>query len=222
MNENKAKLKIRLNTVDKVILIVLIVLMVLMAAVSIMSRFGLMLINGSLYILGAFAGLVILLGWGGYVLVRVFKKRSTRLVMGTLVSVVIFLLTVVGVSFITMFSAISIPSEFDTVVNGDRKVVILKGYDIDEERMALRFNERAKQNPGVEITESPEDYGFCYYAFPKAMGIFYRADADVEGEVYIGQNSQARLMIEWTDENTAHLFVDNPGIADGGDWYLRY
>lgn len=222
MNENKAKLKIRLNTVDKVILIVLIVLMALMATVSIMSRFGLMLINGSLYILGAFAGLVILLGWGGYVLVRVFKKRSTRLVMGTLVSVVIFLLTVIGISFITMFSAISIPSEFDTVVNGDRKVVILKGYDIDEERMALRFNERAKQNPGVEITESPEDYGFCYYAFPKAMGIFYRADADVEGEVYIGQNSQARLMIEWTDENTAHLFVDNPGIADGGDWYLHY
>lgn len=220
--EKKSKLRIRLNTVDKVILIILVVLMVLMAALSIMSRFGLMLINGAAYIFGGFAGLVILLGWGGYALVRLFKSRTTRMVMGTLVAVVIFILVVISVTFISMFATISIPTEFDTVVNGDRKVVILKGYDVDEERMKLRFDERAKQNPGVEITESTEDYGYCYYAYPKVLGIFYRADADAEGEVYIGQNSEATLMIEWTDENTAHLFVDNPGVGDGGDWYLRY
>ena len=220
--EQKTKVRIRLNTVDKVILVVLTVLMILMATVSIMSRFGLMLINGSLYIYGALAGLIILLGWGGYVLVRRFKTRTTRLVMGTLVSVVIFLLTVISVSFVSLFAAISIPTEFDTIVNGDKKVVILKGYDVNEERMQLRFNERKKQNPDDELTESPEDYGFCYYAYPRALGFFYRLDVDVEGEVYISQNSEATLMIEWPDENTAHLFVENAGIADGGDWYLRY
>lgn len=220
--EKKSKISIRLNTADKVILVVLTVLMILMATVSIMSRFGIMLINGSLYIYGALAGLIILLGWGGYVLVRRFKAKTTRLVMGTLVSVVIFLLTVISVSFVSLFSAVSIPAEFDTVVNGEKKIVILRGYDVNEERMQIRFNERKKQNPGEKLMESPEDYGFCYYAYPKTLGFFYRLDVDVEGEVYISQDSDATLMIEWPDENTAHLYVENAGIADGGDWYLRY
>jgi len=220
--EKKSRLKLRLNTVDKVILIVLTVLMVVMAIVSVMSRFGLMLINSSLYIMGAFTGLVILMGWGGYAIVRLFKTKTARMLMGTLASVVIFLVVVIGVAFITMFTTIAIPTEFDVVAHGDREVVILKGYDVDEERMNLRFNERAKQNPDTEIEPSVEDYGFCYYAYPRTLGIFYRVDADVEGEVYTGQASEATLMIEWIDENTAHLFVENPGVAEGGDWYLRY
>ena len=220
--EKKSKARLRLSTVDKVILIVLTVLMLLMAVVSIMNRFGYTLINGSLYIFAAFAGLDILLGWGGYALVRRFKNRTTRLMIGTLVSVVIFLLSVISVTFISMFSAVSIPVEFDTIVNGDKKVVILKGYDVDEERMKLRLNERAKQNPDAEVVESAEDYGYCYYAYPKALGFFYRVDAETEGEVYMDQNSEATLMIEWPDENTAHLFVENAGATEGGDWYLHF
>lgn len=214
--------KIVLNKVDKIIIVVLAVFMVLMAVLSIMVRFGYMLIDGKMYILGAFAGLAIILGWGGYALVRRFKNRSTRMVVGILLSVVMFILITIFSAFISMFATLTIPTEFDTVVNGDRKVVILKGYDVDEERMNLRYQERVNANPDVQIELGPEDYGFCYYAYPRALGIFYRLDVDVEGSVYTGQNSEATLMIEWPDENTAHLYLDNPGIGEGGDWYLRY
>ena len=223
MNEKKeAGIKLRLNKVDKVILVGLIILMLVLAVLSVMSRFGLILIKGSLYTLGAFASLAILLGWGCYALVRIFKKKSTRMIMGTLAAVVMFLLLTVGVSLISVFSSISIPVEFDTIVNGDKKVVILKGYDLDEARVALRKEERLKNDPEADPEDTAEDYGYHYYAYPKVMGIFYRADADVEGEIYVGQASQAQLMIEWLDENTAHLFLENPEIGDGGDFYLRY
>lgn len=223
MNEQKkAGFRFRLNKVDRIILIVLIALMLALAVLSIVSRFGLILIKGSLYTLGAFASLAILLGWGCYALVRIFKKRSMRMVMGTLAAVVMFLLITVGASLISVFSSISIPVEFDTIVHGDKKVVILKGYDLDEDRMALRKEERLKNDPTAETEETAEDYGYRYYAYPKVMGIFYRADANVEGEIYVGQASQAQLMIEWLDENTAHLFIENSEIGDGGDFYLRY
>ena len=220
--EMKFGKRFRMNTVDKIILTVVIVLMVVMAVLSIMSRAGYMLIEGGLYIFGAFGGLALVLGWGGYALVRVFKKRTTRMLMGILLAVVMFILVTIGSAFIAMFTTVTIPSEFDTVVNGERQVVILKGYDVDEERLNIRYQERAAANPDIETEPGVEDYGFCYYAYPKAFGIFYRTNADTEGEVYVNQNSEATLMIEWTDENTAHLFIENPGIAEGGDWYLRY
>jgi len=220
--EKKVKGRIRLNKADKVIFIVLTALLLVMAVLSVMSRFAIMLIDGKMYIFGAIAGLIIMLGWAGYAIVRRIKNKTTRLVTGTVLSVVLFILVTICITFIGMVAFVTIPVEFDTVVNGDKQVVILRGYDVDEERMLQRYNERVKQNPGTEIEQSPEDYGFSYYAYPKVMGIFYRADAKTEGEVYIGQNSEATLMIEWLDENTAHLFVANPGIGDGGDLYLYY
>ena len=222
MNEEKKAVRFQLNTVDKIILVVLAVLMVAMTALSIMSRCGLMLINGSLYILGAFAGIALILFWVGYALVRRIKKRTTRMAVTILLAVVLFILITIAVAFISMFTSLTIPVEFDTVVKGERQVVILRGYDVNEERMELRYQERISNNPDGNTELSLEDYGFCYYAYPKVMGIFYRADADVEGEIYISQNSDATLMIEWPDENTARLFVSDPGLCDGGEWYLRY
>ena len=30
-------------------------------------------------------------------------------------------------------------------------------------------------------------------------------------------------MVEWlNDEKTAHFFVEDPDIADGGDWYINF
>jgi len=220
--EDKKQGKLRLNKVDKIIIVILLVLMLAMAALSIMSRFGYVLINGSLYILGGFAGIVIILGWGGYRIVRIFKSRNTRLVVGTLASVALLVLITIGTTFISMFASFSIPAEFDTIVNGEKKVVILRGFDVNEDRVILRRDARIANDPESPKEEISSDFGYCYYAYPKALGIFYRADAETEGEIYVAQESEAQLMIEWPDENTAHLFIENAGVGEGGDWYVYF
>lgn len=222
MDAKKKGLRRRLNKVDKAVLVVLLVLIVVLGVLSIMSRAGLMLINGGVYFNGAFIGIVVLLGWGCYALVRIIKTQSIRRIVGVLVALALFLLVTLGFSFISMFEGVSIPEKFDTVAHGNDELVILRSYDFDEERLALRKAQRLEKDPSSDPEDGIEDLGYHYYAYPKAMGIFYSTKVEMEGEVYIGQNSSAKLMIEWTDEKTAHLFVANPEVGDGGDLYLYY
>lgn len=220
--ENSEKRRFRPGTVDKIVLLVLLVLMVLLIVLGIMNNNGITLISAGLYLYGMFAGIAILVGWGAYTVFRLFRGKNARLVVGTLLAVVYFLAVMVCGSFISVLVGYSVPQKFDTVVSGDHQVVILRGIDMDEERMQQRMETRLAADPEGSSEPMPEDFGYSYYAFPQTMGVFYRSDAHVEGEIHIGYASQASLMIEWLDENTAHLFVENPEPGDGGDWYLYF
>ena len=101
--------------------------------------------------------------------------------------------------------------------------MILRGLDPDEERIEARRTARLAADPESSAEIAVEDWGYNYYAFPKALGVFYRADAQTEGELHVGYASDATLMVEWLEnESVAHFFLDNPGEQDGGDWYVRF
>lgn len=219
----------KLGKVDKIILIMLAVLGVLLIVVSVMGQFNISLINGGLYIYGSVAMLALLLGWGAYALFRLVKKKSMRIVVGTLLTVVMFIVFVVAFSYINMFVTVMIPTEFSQVASpsGAHQLVILRGFDVDmeegEQRQETRKAARLAADPEGSQEIEIADMGYSYYVYPKTLGFFYRSDAQVEGSVYVGYSSEAQLMVEWTeDESTAHFFIENHGVADGGDWYVHF
>ena len=66
-----------------------------------------------------------------------------------------------------------------------------------------------------------EDWGYTYTAYkPALMGLFYRPDTLLEGEVHIGYVSKAELMVEWEDD-VGHFFIKNPQIGDEGEMRAR-
>ena len=60
-------------------------------------------------------------------------------------------------------------------------------------------------------------YGYVYTAYPSALGIFYRADADVEGEIYRGYASESRILYEWTDDETIRIYLADAEPGDSGE-----
>lgn len=219
MEEKKKRFSFKLTTADKVFLIALAVLALLMTVTGIMRKCGLSLINGGLYMYGAYVGLFLMLAWGAVAIFRKVKSKTGRIIVGTLLAVVIFLLATVIGTYVGLVVNITIPREYNTVFNGEHKLVILRGYDANMDRQDARHAALVEENPE---TENP-GWGYCYYAYPRVLGIFYRADADVEGELYADyENGQGQLMIEWPDEDTARLFIENPGETEGGEWIVRF
>ena len=61
-------------------------------------------------------------------------------------------------------------------------------------------------------------YGYVYTAYPSVMGIFYRPDADTEGEIYRGYLSESRILYEWTDEgDTIRIYLEDAEPGDSGE-----
>lgn len=61
-------------------------------------------------------------------------------------------------------------------------------------------------------------YGYVYTAYPSVMGIFYRSDADTEGEIYRGYLSESRILYEWTDEgDTIRIYLEDAEPGDSGE-----
>ena len=80
--------------------------------------------------------------------------------------------------------------------------------------------ERAAERVEGEPQGNYEELGFSYAAYPKAAVFFYNSKELGEGNLEIGCTSAAQLMYEWTDDDTLHLYVDNPENGDGGDYSI--
>lgn len=217
--KREKRFRIQFTKIDKVFLAVMVILAVLMSVVEIMRRFNLELINGGLYLYGAYIGLFVMLSWGAVAIFRKIKNKTARIIVGTLIAVVIFLLATIVGAYVGLVVNITIPREYSVVSNGSHQAVILRGYDADLERQEARREALLAENPESENT----GWGYTYYAYPRVLGIFYRSNADASGEIYQDyENSQGQLMIEWPDEDTARLFIENPGETEGGEWILRF
>lgn len=230
-----------LRTADKVILGVLGVLVVLIIALSIFQRCGLMPVNGAIVLYLPVLALFVLVGWGIYALVRRIGNHTVKLVVGGVLAMLAVLLLVVVFTYISYMAFYVIPQRYTAVASpsGEHKVLVMRTFDTDEAHTEARKAARLEANPGDDPEEDRiEDLGYVYRAYPQVLGIFYKANADVEGEVYLaidaiateeGADVQATdaphgtLMVEWLDDGaTAHFFVDQPGVAEGGDCYVRF
>lgn len=235
------KRRFSLNTADKVILGILGALAVVIIAVNVMYRCGLALINGAVMMDLPLIALAVLVGWGGYALIRRIRKPVVRTVVASLAALLMLVAVVLVVSYASYVSYYTVPQKYATVrsPSGARKVVVMRGFDIDSARSDQRKAARLEADPEGSQDLAPEDIIMLYRAYPEVLGLFYRVDADVEGEVCLayadgaaagdGDGSAAEapahgtLMVDWLDdEATAHFYAENPGVAEGGDCYVRF
>lgn len=248
MSEEKTKKwRPSLGTSDKVILGVLGVLILLIIALSVLQRFGLMPVNGAVALYLPMLALLVLVVWGVYALVRKIKNRTVKLLVGGGLAMVLLLVLVVAYTYASYLAFYAMPQRYSTITSpsGKRKLVVMRGFDTDDERQAQRKAARLEANPEDTEEDRIEDWGYVYRAYPQALGLFYRSDTDVEGEIYLaitdivsqsefesasetatepqGETVRGTMMVEWLDdEATAHFFVENPGVAEGGDCYVRF
>lgn len=225
---------------DKIVLAVLGVLVLLTIALNIMQRCGLSIVNGALMLYLPVLTLLILVGWGGYVLFRRIPNRTVKLVVGGLLGLALLVVVLLGFTYVSFIASIGTPHKYRTMVSpsGEHRLVVLRTLDPDEARIEQRKAARLAADPEGDPEITAADWGYVYRAYPEALfGLFYRSDADVEGEVYLtyrdgiapvtaeGEEPEpiGTMMLEWLENDTvAHFYVENAGVAEGGECTVRF
>lgn len=90
-------------------------------------------------------------------------------------------------------------------------------YDATMARMdARREAICAETGEAVDPEEYPRGaFGYVYTAYPKVMGLFYNKNADSQGQIYRGCESEAKLLYEWTDGDV-RFYLENPEVGRRG------
>ena len=240
------KRRFELRHTDKIILGIIAVMVVAIVVLNILQRCGQTLINGALMLFLPTLMLFVLVGWIGYVLIRHIPGRTARIVVGSIGGVVLVIALLLVFTYVSFFASFSVPREYATLrsPSGEHTLVVLRALDSDEERIDQRVAARLAADPEGSEEVTAEDWGYVYKAYPLGLlGMFYKSNANVEGEVYLSYREAAPaaaeegqsedeapdtapigvMMLEWLDdESTAHFFVQDPGVAEGGECYVRF
>ena len=249
----KPNLLSRMRRSDKIILGVITLLAVVTVVLNVMQRFGLALINQPLMLFLPVAALLVLLAWGAYALIRRIKSWVAKIATGVVAAMVVMLLLTVGATYLSFVSYTALPHEYRTLADADGKhqMVVLWRFDDDvqrnEESIAQRKSARLAAYPDSGEETLADDVTVVFQAYPKALGLFYRTNADMEGKVvlaYTGniaapdviqpaegsdaepvtiETPHGTMMLEWLDDGqTAHFYVADPGTAEGGECTVRF
>ena len=247
-NEETAKRPFLPRTSDRVLLIISLVLALLTGALLILQKVGLSLIDGAIMIYLPLLTLFVLVGWGGYALIRRIYNQTVRMIVGGVLGLLLVLAVMMVYTYVSYMAFYLIPQKYSAMVSptGGHRLVVMRGFDTVEEHHQQRKAARLAADPDATEEDVISDWGYMYRAYPQVLGLFYKTNANVEGEVYLdieepnaqpqsdqaGEATQAEaepkaphgtLMVEWLDNDaTAHFFVENPGVAEGGDCYVRF
>lgn len=146
--------------------------------------------------------MLILAGWGIY---TVYKKIGQK-VLQKLVTLVLILVLLVLIAVANTIITLSVGSKFGDVRSpGGREITILQGY---------YFNDSESEDFVGE--------GVVYIAYPKKFGLFVDMNAESEGEIIKSVDSMAKLMVEWPEENVAHLYLEDPEASDSGEITVKF
>ena len=228
----------QISTVNKVIMVYMCVLLVVMAAISVLERIGYYLIRTEISLLGLLLIPFSLLAWGCIALFRKMKNKWAKIIGGFAIMMILMLVVNFGLTYAAQFAQLTMPSKYSTITNeAGRKAVVMQMIDSgfgegDDAVQAAnaRMNERrdyleANGLIGEDVEEGDyplASFGYVYHAYPVKAGIFFHKKADVEGAVYRGYESEAKLLYEWVDDDTLRLYLENPEVADSGEVLLHY
>lgn len=219
--EKKEKKKDRDFSPKHFALLFFALLIVLMTFIGIMAWRGYVMIDmGTEYLL--FGVLIVgAMVFGLAMLVKRMLHRASRLIAGVLGGLVVL---VVAVTMLALFSYMTNyvnPAQYTTLTSPEgKKVVVMREWDFDAERINARMEARCALDPEAEAgVATNADAGYSYFAAPKVLGMFYDADAKSEGCVNIGVVSKAQLMYKWEGE-TLQMYIDQPETGDAGELTL--
>ena len=159
-------------------------------------------------------------------------KTALKIAAGALVFVLVFTGMAIGSYYIASYAALMLPSKYAVVTSPEGKsVVVMRQLDtgMESEEAAAAAQERMnarrdaiQSQPDAEPLENEDDYpagsfGYVYRAYPTFAKFFYREKQPGEGEIYLGYESQARLLYQWNDDGSVRLYLENPEVADSGE-----
>lgn len=217
MTENRRARRPRLGCGDRIVIYILLALMAASLVTAGLNALNLRLVAGEIYLLLPMAALLLLIGWGLSALWRRIKKDVARKVVGGVLVVLMALLLMLALTYTSVFAGMNIPQKYAVVSDDGHSLVVMRALDPDEGRIEVRHAARLEADPDGDPEMTAEDWGFTYTAYaPAGMGLFYRPDSLLEGEVHIGYGSKAELMVEWED-GVGHFFIKNPEVGDEGE-----
>lgn len=187
-------------------------LILTLTAVGVMGWLGYKPVDaGMVYVLFGLLVVSALVALAVFICKRI--HRNWLKVLGVGVSgVVILAVTVFMFTFFMYAGEFAVPKYYNSFTSpAGKTAVVLRSYSLDAELQKLR---------PLVYDDGTDFLGLNYTAYPRVLRFFYRPDAAGEGTVEIGFHSQAQLMYEWTDENTLHLYIDNPQSGDVGEHTL--
>lgn len=221
MSEKKDARRLRLTGGDRIVAYVLLGLLVVTLAATVLNMLNLRLVAGEIYLFLPMIALLLLLGWGVSALWRRIKNKTARRIVGAVLIVVMALLLMLTMTYTSVFAGMNIPRKYAVVSDSGHSLVVMRTLDTDEARIAQRHEARLAADPDGDQGMIAEDFGFVYTAYaPAVMGLFYKPDTLIEGEVHIGYASKAELMVEWEDD-VGHFFIKNPETGDEGEMRAR-
>lgn len=158
---------------------------------------------------GVFLSGRIMRGW-----LKVLVASGCTLLVLALCMVMMFLYSIM------MFY--SVPVHYTTLTSpAGADAVVLRRFSRDMEMAQLRRDVRIANDEAVNPDEYEfSDLGYEYLVYPEKLGFFYNTKAEAEGRLEISCLSDAQLMYEWTDDNTLHLYIENPETWDSGELEL--
>ena len=214
---SEPKKRFRLTGGDRIVAWLLLAMAMLTVVLTVLNALNLRLVAGELYMFLPMMVLLVLIGWGGSALWRRMKPSMLRKTVGAVLVVTMALLVMLALSFVSMVAGINVPRKYVTMTNEGHSLVVMRALDSDEARLNARRAARLEADPESDPEFVAADWGYTYTAYkPALMGLFYRPNTLLEGEVHIGYASQAELMVEWEDD-VGHFFIKNPETADEGE-----
>lgn len=245
------KKKIPLSKFSIGMMIALGVCSIVLMITTALEQSGTRMVYTAFNLMGCGVMIMGLLVWAlGLIFIRL-KKRTTKLVVGTLLGFVLMIIGVFIFTFLGMFAQYALPQKFGTIESPEGKKVVMMymedtGLSSAEEfdAMLARMDARAEYieskaaetaevapeatetTETAEVTEESAGYpeearGLVFSAFPMKMGFFFDAEAEIEGAIYRGVASEAKILYEWIDENTVRFYLENAEPGDEGEFILH-
>ncbi|MBQ8973510.1 MAG: hypothetical protein IJ074_10590 [Clostridia bacterium] len=220
----------RKASVHRIMLPVCAVAAAILLVVTVLDLAGLKLLYAEFRAVGAVLLTMLLLGWGAYALCRKVKNKGGRTLLTLMLVLVILVLGLFSISYIAQYGQLVLPQYRRTVEgpNG-RNAVVLRGLEIatDDEAQFQEIERRMSERRSAQgLTEDDpypvEAYGYTYWVYPKVAGIFYKAKADSQGQIYLGSETQAKLEYDWSGENSLKVTITDPEPGDEGEILLKF
>lgn len=159
---------------------------------------------------------------GGIWLVKRISNTAIKLLAGAASGVLV--LAVAGILLlvysVSMFSSMPVFYTNLESPNG-RGAVVLRSVSNDKEAADARRADRLAAEPSSAADEYElSDLAYSYTAYPRVAAFFYNMKKPCDGSVEIGCRSEAKLMYDWPDEDTLHMYIENPEPHDSGELTL--
>ena len=205
---------------SKVVLIAIGVLSIIMLIVSLIARNGYVLAEMSMYTWPLAGTLLALLAWLGYgIYGRLRDGRRKKYIMIVIVTLLIMVFSVVC-SIGSVFCTLVLSSKYADIRSPKGEhMVILRCYESVEAKLKERYPDVPEEEL---VAQTEDDFNYFYTAFPRKWFLFADLNADVEGGISISTDSAAKLMVEWQDDDTAHLYIEDAEQYDAGEITVRF